>query len=54
MEIEEDNLDEEITQEDAWAVIEKYFQDRCLVSQQIDSFDEFMHLTMCKLFYSLS
>jgi DNA-directed RNA polymerase II subunit RPB2 len=33
----------EIGQEDAWVVIEKYFDEKKLVRQQIDSFDEFIH-----------
>ena len=31
---------DEITQEDAWVVIDKYFKEKGLVGQQIDSFDE--------------
>ncbi|KAL9669592.1 hypothetical protein QQ045_007139 [Rhodiola kirilowii] len=38
--------DEEITQEDAWAVISAYFEDKGLVRQQLDSFDEFIQNTM--------
>jgi DNA-directed RNA polymerase II subunit RPB2 len=34
--------DMEITQEDAWLVIGTYFKEKGLVSQQVDSFDEFM------------
>ncbi|WZZ25172.1 hypothetical protein YC2023_008573 [Brassica napus] len=43
--IEEDD-DEEITQEDAWAVISAYFEEKGLVRQQLDSFDEFIQNTM--------
>lgn len=45
MEIEEDE-EEEITQEDAWAVISAYFEEKGLVRQQLDSFDEFIQNTM--------
>ncbi|KAL5989452.1 DNA-dependent RNA polymerase II [Asimina triloba] len=38
--------DEEITQEDAWAVISAYFEEKGLVRQQLDSFDEFIMNTM--------
>ena len=37
---------EDITQEDAWAVISAYFEDKGLVRQQLDSFDEFIQNTM--------
>lgn len=47
MEGEED--DELITQEDCWAVIAAYFTDKSLVSQQIDSFNEFVDNTMQEL-----
>ncbi|XP_024532582.1 DNA-directed RNA polymerase II subunit RPB2 [Selaginella moellendorffii] len=45
---EEDYMDEEeeITQEDAWAVISAYFEEKGLVRQQLDSFDEFIQNTM--------
>ncbi|KAL5714269.1 DNA-directed RNA polymerase [Ranunculus cassubicifolius] len=38
--------EEEISQEDAWAVISAYFEEKGLVRQQIDSFDEFIQNTM--------
>jgi DNA-directed RNA polymerase beta subunit len=41
--------DEEITQEDAWVVIDQYFEEKGLVSQQIDSFDEFIKYTIQEL-----
>lgn len=41
--------DELITQEDCWAVIAAYFTDKSLVSQQIDSFNEFVDNTMQEL-----
>jgi DNA-directed RNA polymerase II subunit RPB2 len=46
MEPEEEDADEEITQEDAWAVISAYFEEKGLVRQQLDSFDEFIQNTM--------
>lgn len=42
----DDDEDEEITQEDAWAVISAYFEEKGLVRQQLDSFDEFIQNTM--------
>lgn len=45
----EDYLDETITQEDCWTVIAAYFADKTLVSQQIDSFNEFVNTTMQEL-----
>ena len=41
--------DEEITQEDAWVVIDQYFWEKGLVGQQIDSFDEFIRYTIQEL-----
>lgn len=41
-----DEDEEEITQEDAWAVISAYFEEKGLVRQQLDSFDEFIQNTM--------
>lgn len=38
--------EEEITQEDAWTVISAYFEEKGLVRQQLDSFDEFIQNTM--------
>ncbi|QCE13535.1 DNA-directed RNA polymerase II subunit RPB2 [Vigna unguiculata] len=38
--------DEEIMQEDAWAVISAYFEEKGLVRQQLDSFDEFIQNTI--------
>ncbi|OAE35376.1 hypothetical protein AXG93_464s1090 [Marchantia polymorpha subsp. ruderalis] len=38
--------EEEITQEDAWAVISAYFEEKGLVRQQLASFDEFIQNTM--------
>ncbi|KYQ91059.1 RNA polymerase II core subunit [Tieghemostelium lacteum] len=37
---------EEIVQEDVWTVISSYFQEKGLVRQQLDSFDEFIQNTM--------
>ncbi|KAJ3281968.1 DNA-dependent RNA polymerase II [Borealophlyctis nickersoniae] len=38
--------EEDITQEECWAVINQYFEEKGLVSQQLDSFDEFINNTM--------
>lgn len=53
---EEDDDDDEmnvddmpVTQEDAWAVISAYFEEKGLVRQQLDSFDEFIQNTMQEL-----
>ncbi|KAF7303246.1 DNA-directed RNA polymerase subunit beta [Mycena kentingensis (nom. inval.)] len=48
---EEDEEDgyEEITQEDCWAVISSFFDQKGLVRQQLDSFDEFVSNTMQEL-----
>ena len=43
---EELREEDEITQEDAWAVISAYFEEKGLVRQQLDSFDEFIQNTM--------
>ncbi|KAF2616059.1 hypothetical protein F2Q70_00013209 [Brassica cretica] len=44
--ITQENSNKEITQEDAWTVISAYFEEKGLVRQQIDSFDEFIQNTM--------
>lgn len=44
--MEDVDEEEEITQEDAWAVISAYFEEKGLVRQQLDSFDEFIQNTM--------
>jgi DNA-directed RNA polymerase II subunit RPB2 len=49
---EEDDMimdDMPVTQEDAWAVISAYFEEKGLVRQQLDSFDEFIQNTMQEL-----
>ncbi len=46
-------VDEEITQEDAWIVIDRYFDEKGLVRQQLDSFDEFITHTMTDLVQDL-
>jgi DNA-directed RNA polymerase II subunit RPB2 len=38
--------EEEISQEDAWAVITSFFEEKGLVRQQLDSFNEFVSNTM--------
>ncbi len=47
----EDDVDdyEEITQEDCWTVISSFFDQKGLVRQQLDSFDEFVQNTMQEL-----
>ncbi|ODV95053.1 hypothetical protein PACTADRAFT_50877 [Pachysolen tannophilus NRRL Y-2460] len=40
------SLDEQITAEDCWTVISSFFQEKGLVSQQLDSFDEFISTTI--------
>jgi DNA-directed RNA polymerase II subunit RPB2 len=46
--IDEDDYDE-ITQEDCWTVISSFFDEKGLVRQQLDSFDEFVQNTMQEL-----
>lgn len=41
--------EEEITQEDTWSVISAYFEEKGLVRQQLDSFNEFIQNTMQEL-----
>ncbi|RKP27639.1 DNA-dependent RNA polymerase II second largest subunit [Syncephalis pseudoplumigaleata] len=43
---EEEEDDDEITQEDCWAVIGSFFEERGLVRQQLDSFDDFIMTTL--------
>lgn len=40
---------EEITQEDCWQIISSFFEEKGLVRQQLDSFDEFIQNTMQEL-----
>lgn len=48
--MDEDGDDfEEITQEDCWTVISSFFDQKGLVRQQLDSFDEFVQNTMQEL-----
>jgi len=44
-----DLYDNPVTQEDSWAVISAYFEEKGLVRQQLDSFDEFIQNTMQEL-----
>ena len=46
---EEDDDEEEFTQEDCWNVISSFFDEKGLVRQQLDSFDEFVQNTMQEL-----
>ena len=41
--------EEGITSEDCWTVISAFFETKGLVSQQLDSFDEFISTTMQEL-----
>jgi DNA-directed RNA polymerase II subunit RPB2 len=47
--IYDDGGDEDISQQDAWIVISKYFKSKGLVNQQLDSFDEFVSHTIQEL-----
>lgn len=50
MDLGEENLEESvISMEDAWVVIDSYFDEKGLVGQQIDSFDEFLQNTIQEL-----
>ncbi|CAN8275378.1 unnamed protein product [Cochlearia groenlandica] len=42
----EEDYSEEIAEEDAWAVISAYFEEKGLVRQQIESFDDFIRYIM--------
>ncbi|KAF4210229.1 hypothetical protein CNMCM8980_004545 [Aspergillus fumigatiaffinis] len=44
-----DEMEEGITSEDCWTVISSFFDTKGLVSQQLDSFDEFISSTMQEL-----
>lgn len=43
---EMDDETDEISQDDTWTVISSYFEEKGLVRQQLDSFDEFIQNTM--------
>jgi DNA-directed RNA polymerase II subunit RPB2 len=47
--LDDDYEDESITAEDCWTVISAFFDSKGLVSQQLDSFDEFVSSTMQEL-----
>ncbi|KAK7709362.1 DNA-dependent RNA polymerase II [Diaporthe eres] len=47
--LDEEEEDESITAEDCWTVISSFFAKKGLVSQQIDSFDEFVTTTVQSL-----
>ncbi|KAI0308169.1 DNA-directed RNA polymerase II, subunit 2 [Multifurca ochricompacta] len=47
LDVDEDS--EEITQEDCWTVISSFFEEKGLVRQQLDSFDEFVQNSMQEL-----
>lgn len=40
---------DDITSEDCWTVISAFFREKGLVSQQLDSFDEFIHTSIQEL-----
>lgn len=42
---------EEISQEDSWTVISSYFEEKGLVRQQLDSFDQFIQTKMQEIIY---
>lgn len=46
---DEDEEDDTFTQEDCWTVISSFFEDKGLVRQQLNSFDEFVQNTMQEL-----
>lgn len=46
--MDEEDYDE-ITQEDCWTIISSFFEEKGLVRQQLDSFDEFVQNTMQEL-----
>lgn len=41
-----DDGEADVTQEDCWQVISSFFEEKGLVRQQLDSFDEFIRNTM--------
>ncbi|KAF4674661.1 hypothetical protein FOL47_008861 [Perkinsus chesapeaki] len=43
---EDDDVENEIVQDDSWAVADSYFKDKGLVSQQVGSFDDFVTYKM--------
>lgn len=47
--VDDEDSYEEITQEDCWTVISSFFEQKGLVRQQLDSFDEFVQNTMQEL-----
>ena len=42
----DEEIEKKITSEDCWHAIESFFRDKGLVSQQLDSFDEFASTTL--------
>jgi DNA-directed RNA polymerase II subunit RPB2 len=45
----DDDYEDPITSEDCWTVISSFFDEKGLVRQQLDSFDEFIQNTMQEL-----
>ena len=46
---DDEDDDQEFTQEDCWTVITSFFDEKGLVLQQLDSFDDFVQNTMQEL-----
>ena len=46
---DEEEMEEGITSEDCWTVIQSFFESKGLVSQQMDSFDDFAVHTIQEL-----
>ncbi|KAJ3014299.1 DNA-dependent RNA polymerase II [Thoreauomyces humboldtii] len=46
-----ENEDDELSQEDCWAVVTSFFNDKGLVGQQLASFNEFVATTMQSIIY---
>ena len=40
------SIDQEISQDEVWVIIDDYFRKKGLVGQQLDSFDEFIKTTI--------
>ena len=46
-------MDDELTQEDCWDIIRSFFEEKTLVAQQLDSFNDFLGATMQELVYEV-
>jgi len=49
VEMDDENEEQELTQDEMWTIITSYFDEKGLVRQQLDSFDEFIQNTMQEL-----